>query len=107
MSIKLVDEKPITRHIVKESMDFLIRASDIDVAVVGGGPVGLTAARYLAMKGFKVVIFEKKLSFSGGIGGGGMLLPRVIVQEPANEILEEVWLQAEGARSRGLRSKYC
>mgnify|MGYP000333041175 CR=1 FL=1 len=32
MSIKLVDEKSITRHIVKESMDFLIRASDIDVA---------------------------------------------------------------------------
>jgi len=90
MSIKLVDEKSITRYIVKESMDFLIRASDIDVAVVGGGPAGLTAARYLAMKSFKVIVFEKKLSFGGGIGGGGMLLPRVVVQEPANEILEEV-----------------
>ncbi len=90
MSIRLVDERSITKHIVKESMEFLLRASDIDVAVVGGGPAGLTAARYLAMKGFIVVVFEKKLSFGGGIGGGGMLLPRVVVQKPANEILEEV-----------------
>ena len=32
MSIKLVNEKSITRHIVKESMNFLIRASDTGVA---------------------------------------------------------------------------
>ncbi|MCD6428692.1 MAG: hypothetical protein J7L12_03645 [Desulfurococcales archaeon] len=40
------------------------------------------------MKDYKVAVFEEKLSFGGGIGGGGMLLPRVVVQEPANEILE-------------------
>ena len=75
MSIKLVDERSITKHIVRESMDFLVRASDIDVAVVGGGPAGLTAARYLAKEGSRVVVFEKKLSFGGGIGGGGCCCP--------------------------------
>ena len=31
-----------------------------DVVVCGGGPCGLTFSRYLAEKGFDVVVLEKK-----------------------------------------------
>lgn len=33
--------------------------NDKKVAIVGGGPAGLTAAAYLARRGFEVCIYEK------------------------------------------------
>ena len=36
----------------------------IDIAIIGAGPAGLTAAIYAARAGYKTVIFEK--NFSGG-----------------------------------------
>jgi geranylgeranyl reductase family protein len=47
-----------------------------DVAIVGAGPAGTTAARFLAKKGFKVVLAEKK-RFPKEKICGGMLTPRV------------------------------
>jgi geranylgeranyl reductase family protein len=47
-----------------------------DVAIVGAGPAGTTAARFLAKKGFKVVLVEKK-SVPKEKPCGGMLTPRV------------------------------
>ncbi len=35
------------------------------VAVIGGGPAGLTAAYYLRQKGFKVTVFEKRPKLGG------------------------------------------
>ena len=35
------------------------------VAVVGGGPAGLTAAYFLALKGFEVTVFEKRSRLGG------------------------------------------
>ena len=61
----------------------------MDVALVGGGPANLVAARYLAQNGIKTVIFEKKLSIGGGMWGGGMMFPRIVVQEEARSILED------------------
>lgn len=42
---------------------------ELDVAVVGAGPAGLSCAALIAEKGNNVGIIEKKLSI-----GGGMLL---------------------------------
>jgi hypothetical protein len=65
------------------------------VAVVGGGPSGLTTAWRLAQKGHKVAVFEGKLSIGGGMLGGGMLgggmiLNEIVIQEEARPILEEL-----------------
>ncbi len=68
---------------------------EMDVAVVGAGPAGLTAARLLASDGYNVSVFERKLSVGGGIWGGGMLFPRIVVQEAARGIMEAVGIRLE------------
>jgi len=93
--IKAVDEALITRFIVQKSAEDWVSLSETDVVVVGAGPAGLTAARYLANSGLKVVLFERRLSFGGGIGGGGMLFHKVVVQAPADDILREVGCRLE------------
>lgn len=84
-----IDESLITKAIVKAAADKLLKLAEVDVIVVGAGPAGLTAAAYLAKSGLSTLIIERKLSFGGGIGGGGMQLPAVLVQKPADDILRE------------------
>ncbi|MDR2356295.1 MAG: FAD-dependent oxidoreductase [Clostridiales Family XIII bacterium] len=57
------------------------RCIDKRIAVVGGGPAGLTAACDLAQMGYRVSIFEK----TGGMGG---MIRRAI---PAFRLPDEVW----------------
>ncbi|MEM2092507.1 MAG: sulfide-dependent adenosine diphosphate thiazole synthase, partial [Candidatus Bathyarchaeia archaeon] len=38
---------------------------------------------------------ERRLSFGGGIGGGGMQFHKIVVEEPANKILEEAGCRLE------------
>lgn len=82
-------ESKITRVIVEETMREWSSISSVDVVVVGAGPAGLTAAKYLGDRGFKVVVFERRLSFGGGIGGGGMLFHKIVVEEEATPILRD------------------
>lgn len=84
-----LDEVIITRAIVEEYFKVFLEYTDVDVALVGGGPANLVAARYLAESGIKTVLFEKKLSIGGGMWGGGMMFPRIVVQEEARCILED------------------
>ncbi len=53
--------------IIEESMKDWLDIAEVDVAVVGAGPSGLTAAYYLSRAGLKSVVFERRLSFGGGI----------------------------------------
>ena len=86
---KMISETKITRVIVENAVKDFLDSLELDVAIVGGGPSGLVAARYLADGKAKVAIFERKLSVGGGMWGGGMLFPRIVVEENAVQILEE------------------
>jgi len=86
----MIDEIKITRSILSRFSREFDSYLEVDVAIAGAGPAGLTAARYLAKSGKKVVIFERKLSPGGGMWGGGMTFPIIVVQEESRGILEEV-----------------
>ncbi len=62
---------------------------NLDVAIVGAGPSGLTAAWRLADAELNVAIFERKLSIGGGMWGGGMTWNIIVLQEESKHILEE------------------
>lgn len=73
----------IVRAFFKKFEDHLA----VDVGIVGAGPSGLVAAKYLADMGLKVAVFESKLAPGGGTWGGGMLFNEVVVQDDAASIL--------------------
>jgi heterodisulfide reductase subunit A-like polyferredoxin len=61
---------------------------DEKIAIIGSGPAGLTAAYYLAKKGYPVKIFEK-LSIPGGMLATGIpayRLPRKVLQKDIDYI---------------------
>ncbi|PKQ27787.1 MAG: ribose 1,5-bisphosphate isomerase [Candidatus Anoxymicrobium japonicum] len=84
-----LSEIEVTRGILEGfSRDFLSSLQS-DVAIAGAGPSGMVCAYYLAREGLKVSVFERNLHVGGGMWGGGMLFPRIIIQEAAREIVEE------------------
>lgn len=95
MKIKAVSEEKITRYILKRSIDDWLEYSYSDVVIVGAGPSGLTAAFYLAKAGLKTLVLEKKVTVGGGMGGGGNLFHKILVAEPANNVLDDIGARYE------------
>ncbi len=88
-----LSEVTISRAIIDS---FLVKLQDnleVDVAIVGGGPSGLVAGYYLAKEGFKVSVYEKKLSIGGGMWAGAMFFNQIVVQEMGREILNEFGIE--------------
>ena len=96
-----LDEVIISRAIIDTYMNELKEACDVDVAIAGAGPAGITAAYYLAKAGHKVVLFESKLSPGGGMWGGGMFFNTIVVQEGGLPILDEF-----GVRHKRYKDNY-
>ena len=90
-----LNEVTISQAIIKTFMKKLEDNLETDVAIVGGGPSGLVAAYYLAKEGFKVSLFERKLSIGGGMWAGAMFFNQIVVQEMGREILEEFGINYE------------
>ncbi len=91
----MIDEITITKAIADRFFKKFLRGIECDVAIVGAGPSGLTASYYLAKDGYRVSVFEKRLSLGGGIWGGGMMFNKVVVQGEALEILDELGISYE------------
>ena len=93
MIMSLVSEIRISQLIVEA---FAARFGDclqLDVAVAGAGPSGMQAAMDLAREGLKVAVFERQLHVGGGMWGGGMLLPCIVVEEEAADLLRDIGIR--------------
>ena len=91
----MLDELTISRAITESFMKDFLGAMEVDVAIGGAGPAGMTAAYYLGEKKVKTVIFERSLRPGGGMPGGGMMFNTIVVQEEAKEILDEFDIRTE------------
>lgn len=85
-----MDEVIISKAITETYVKDLLESMEVEVAIVGAGPSGMTAGYYLAKNGVKTTIFERKLSIGGGMWGGGMMFNRIVVQVEGKEILDEL-----------------
>lgn len=88
----MIRDVDITKLIIEKFAEEFLKNIELDVAIVGAGPSGLVAAKYLAEKGKKVVIFERKLSPGGGMWGGGIGYPYIVVKQ-GHEVLEEAGIK--------------
>ncbi len=84
-----MDDITISRAITETFIKDFIDSMEVEVAIAGAGPSGMTAACYLARKGIKTAVFERSLRVGGGMPGGGMMFNRIVVQDEAKNILDE------------------
>ena len=84
-----LDDITISRAITESFMRDFLEVMEVEVAIGGAGPAGMTAAYYLAKEGIKTVIFERQLRVGGGMPGGGMMFNRIVVQEEGKRVLDE------------------
>ena len=94
--------KPVTenrefsgrRHVVHEQVDQadVPSAAKRPVAVVGGGPAGISAAHYLSLQGYKVTLFEAEDAPGGMLTGGipAYRLPRDLIEKEIASLLGDV-----------------
>jgi len=94
-----LDEITISKAITESFMKDFLEAMDVDVAIGGAGPAGMTAAYYLAREGVKTVVFERQLRVGGGMPGGGMMFNRIVVQEEGKKLLDEFNVETKEYRN--------
>ena len=83
-------EKNVTRALVREFAQQFDEYVETDVLIAGAGPSGLICGKVLAEHGIKVMIVERNNYLGGGFWIGGFLMNKVVVRDPANEVLKEL-----------------
>ncbi|OFX17974.1 MAG: ribose 1,5-bisphosphate isomerase [Armatimonadetes bacterium RBG_16_58_9] len=83
-------EKNVTRALVREFAQQFDEYVETDVLIAGAGPSGLMCGKILAENDVKVMIVERNNYLGGGFWIGGYLMNKVVVREPANEVLDEL-----------------
>ncbi|MBU2560462.1 sulfide-dependent adenosine diphosphate thiazole synthase [archaeon] len=96
-----VTEKEVTRAIVESFARDFSEYTETDVAIIGGGPSGLVAAKELASAGVKTLIIERNNYLGGGFWIGGYLMNKITVRAPGQEVLDEIGVPYE-EYSKGL-----
>jgi formate dehydrogenase (NADP+) beta subunit len=94
---------PESKHRIDITAGIDIKPLPFKVAVVGGGPVGLSAAHDLALMGYAVTIFEAA-PVAGGmlyLGIPEYRLPRDVVEAQVREILENGNIELRLNRAAG------
>ena len=94
-----LDEITISKAITESFMRDFLEAMEVDVAIGGAGPAGMTAAYYLARERLKTVVFERQLRVGGGMPGGGMMFNRIVVQEEGKKLLDEFTVETKEYRN--------
>lgn len=87
---KAIEEKHTLLECYKDEIDENKENKNKKVAVIGGGPAGLTCSAFLAKSGIDVTIYEK-YDYLGGLLVHGIpefRLPKAIVKETIDNILE-------------------
>lgn len=76
------------------------------IAIIGGGPAGLTAASFLARRGYRVSIYEKHENLGGLLMYGipYFRLPREVIKETVDKILD-LGVEVNLKRELGLNLK--
>jgi NADH-quinone oxidoreductase subunit F len=89
VSIKYL-KRFITDNAIRPSVSPVAVTRKEKIAVIGAGPAGLTAARELAKRGYKVVVFESRSEAGGWMRWGipEYRLPRDILAEEISDIAE-------------------
>jgi len=102
-SFESVNEKEITRAIVREFLKELEDYVESDVIIIGGGPSGLATGRDLAAQGLKTLLIEETNYLGGGFWSGGYLMNKLTVRVPAQKYLEG---RGRPCRSRRRRPRH-
>ncbi|MFQ6618244.1 MAG: FAD-dependent oxidoreductase, partial [Fidelibacterota bacterium] len=89
VSIRLLKDFAMSRYTPPSSIKTASRTGK-NVAVIGSGPAGLTAAYFLALKGHEVTIYESKSEIGGMLRYGipRYRLPQEILEKDLYQILK-------------------
>lgn len=92
---KGISESDVSRAIIEGFTKDLMEYTRTDVVIVGSGPAGLTAAKFIAETGVKTLIIERNIYAGGGFWQGGYLFPKTVVEAPAQELLLDMGIEME------------